>query len=206
MEPLYPGAPITCKSSWSSIYKFVSTNRLTDSCTQQLLDLIREHCPSPNSCPRTLYQLKKHLFDESSVSITQHCTVCLVQLNASEKMCQRSACKSAGGQICYFAILPFEQRLREIFTGMFAVSLVCFAYYCDLECYKSAENWDTIQYPFSRPSFNGIIQDIQDGNRYQKLSRPGKFLSVPEHTGLLLCADGVPLFKSSGMYNDNSTN
>ena len=27
--------------------------------------------------------------------------------------------------------------------------------------------------------------------------KPGKFLAVPEHTGLILCADGVPLFKSS---------
>ena len=27
--------------------------------------------------------------------------------------------------------------------------------------------------------------------------RPGQFLSVPEHTGLIMCADGVPLFKSS---------
>ena len=25
----------------------------------------------------------------------------------------------------------------------------------------------------------------------------GEFLAVPEHTGLILCADGVPLFKSS---------
>lgn len=27
--------------------------------------------------------------------------------------------------------------------------------------------------------------------------QPGEFLSVPEHTGLILCSDGVPLFKSS---------
>ena len=29
--------------------------------------------------------------------------------------------------------------------------------------------------------------------------RPGKFLSVPEHAGLVLCSDGVQLFKSSHM-------
>ena len=115
-EPLYPGAHITCQSSWSSIYKFAASNRLTDSGTQQLLDLIREHCPSPNECPRTLHQLKKHLYD-SSVSIKRYCTVCLEELDASKKMCQNTACKSAGCQICYMAILPFEQRLKEIFTG-----------------------------------------------------------------------------------------
>ena len=144
----------------------VRFHQLFDSCTQQLLDLIREHCPSPNSCPRTLYQLKKHLFDESSVlhNIALHAWCSLMRVKKCANV--RSACKSAGGQICYFAILPFEQHPRETFTGMFAVSLVCFPYYCNLEYYKYVENWDTIQYPFSRPTFNGIIQDIQDGNRY----------------------------------------
>ena len=32
---------------------------------------------------------------------------------------------------------------------------------------------------------------------YENLSTPGGFLSVPEHTGLILCADGVQLFKSA---------
>ena len=41
------------------------------------------------------------------------------------------------------------------------------------------------------------IQDIQDGSEYKKLSTPGGFLSVPEHTGLVLCADGVQFFKSA---------
>ena len=109
MEPLYPGAPITCQSSWSSIYKFAASNRLTDSGTQ--------HCPSPNSCPRTLHQLKKHLFEHSSVTVVRYCTVCMEKLDASEKMCQRTACRSARCQVCYLAILPFEQRLREIFSG-----------------------------------------------------------------------------------------
>ena len=39
--------------------------------------------------------------------------------------------------------------------------------------------------------------DIHDGRAYQKLSKPGGFLTVPEHTGLVICADGVQLFKSS---------
>ena len=28
--------------------------------------------------------------------------------------------------------------------------------------------------------------------------QPGEFLSVPEHVGLMLCCDGIPVFKSSG--------
>lgn len=39
------------------------------------------------------------------------------------------------------------------------------------------------------------ILDIHDARAYQELSKPGGFLTVPEHTGLILCSDGVQLFK-----------
>ena len=55
-----------------------------------------------------------------------------------------------------------------------------------------------MQYPFSRQEDPGRIQDIMDGKAYRDLMRPGGFLSVPEHTGLILCSDGVQLFKSCG--------
>ncbi len=55
-----------------------------------------------------------------------------------------------------------------------------------------------VQYPFTRQHHSNYIKDIQDGEEYKKLMEPGNFLSVPEHTGLILCSDGVPLFKSSG--------
>lgn len=41
------------------------------------------------------------------------------------------------------------------------------------------------------------MQDIQDGQLYRELAKPGEFLSIPENTGLVLCTDGVQLFKSS---------
>ena len=42
--------------------------------------------------------------------------------------------------------------------------------------------------------------DLQDGSIYRALMQPGEFLSVPEHIGLILCSDGIPVFKSSGNY------
>lgn len=56
-----------------------------------------------------------------------------------------------------------------------------------------AENSDLIQYPFTRKVVPDTIQDIQDGSNYRKLMKPEEFLSVPEHTGLILCSDGVPV-------------
>ena len=41
------------------------------------------------------------------------------------------------------------------------------------------------------------LQDVQDGKLYQDLMKPGGFLSCSENTGLILCSDGVQLFKSS---------
>ena len=43
---------------------------------------------------------------------------------------------------------------------------------------------------------DGKIQDVHDGEEYLKLTEPGGFLTVHEHTGLILCA-GVQLFNSA---------
>ncbi len=61
----------------------------------------------------------------------------------------------------------------------------------------STEKWEQLQYPFSRNSSPGSIHDIQDGKLYRELQKPDGFLTVPENTGLILCTDGVQLFKSS---------
>ena len=60
-----------------------------------------------------------------------------------------------------------------------------------------SDKWDQLQYPFTRERIDGKLQDIQDGEAYKELSKPGGFLAVPEHTGLIMCSDGVQLFKSS---------
>ena len=41
------------------------------------------------------------------------------------------------------------------------------------------------------------MQDIHDGTVFEKLMKEGEFLSVAEHTGLIMCADGVPIFRAS---------
>lgn len=67
-------------------------------------------------------------------------------------------------------------------------------------CFKlNTDNWNEVQYPYKRAVIDDCIQDIHDGEHYKKLSEQGKFFSAPERTGLILCSDGVPLFKSSGI-------
>lgn len=60
-----------------------------------------------------------------------------------------------------------------------------------------ADKWDKLQYPFTRQTLPNRIMDIQDGQAYKQFTTPTGFLTVPEHTGLIMCADGVQLFKSS---------
>ncbi len=56
--------------------------------------------------------------------------------------------------------------------------------------------WEELQYPFVRDCKPNTISDIQDGALYKELQKPGKFLSYPEHTGLMLNTDGVAVFGS----------
>lgn len=60
------------------------------------------------------------------------------------------------------------------------------------------DSWDKLQYPFTRKHLGmSVLQDIQDGSVVKNLMKPGEFLSIPEHLGLILNTDGVQTFNSS---------
>ena len=63
--------------------------------------------------------------------------------------------------------------------------------------YHHVGSWEMLQYPFNRNSSGDFLCDLQDGSGYLELMKPGRFLSVPEHLGLMLNTDGVAVFKSS---------
>ena len=113
--PLYAGAPISCKESCAAINKFAVTNQLTESATQQLLHLISSHCPTPNSCPPTVYKLKKQIEQIGSLH-HQYCSLCMELIPSQEQQCKN--CVGRGAQMCYYSIMPFEEQLKDIFSGM----------------------------------------------------------------------------------------
>lgn len=60
-------------------------------------------------------------------------------------------------------------------------------------------NYNTLMIDKDMPlkqSSNSEIRDIQDGTVIKDLIKPGKFLSVPEHLGLMLNTDGVQTFNA----------
>lgn len=114
LEPVYKGAQICTEASWIAIRDFATTNKLTDTVTQQLLDLIQLHCPVENSCPKTLYKLKNH-HQHSALSQNQcYCSVCKSEIPKGTKKCPKQGCD---GHRCYFSVLPFERRLKQIYSG-----------------------------------------------------------------------------------------
>ena len=59
------------------------------------------------------------------------------------------------------------------------------------------DRWDDLHYPLSNSLQDGFIHDIWNGNGVKPLTQDGGFLTYPEHLGLSLSTDGVPVFKSS---------
>lgn len=59
------------------------------------------------------------------------------------------------------------------------------------------EEHDQFKYPFTRSTDVNLLQDIHDGSTYKQLMTSGGSLAMSDSTGLILCSDGVPVFKSS---------
>ena len=112
MDPVYDGAPISTIASWVVIRDFSVSNSLTDTATQQLLDLIQAHLPQQNHCPRTVYKLKNHC--RKSVSQDQRFCTCKREIPSGSSSCSRRGCK---GDVCNFSVLPLDKQLQRIFSG-----------------------------------------------------------------------------------------
>ena len=109
---MYDGAPISQKESLMSIYQFAISNRLTDSGTRCLLDLIRSHCRTPNLIPPTVNKLKKMVYEAECTEL-QYCSICMGVIEITEPKCT----KCRNGQVCFYTVLNFEKNIEEIFTS-----------------------------------------------------------------------------------------
>ena len=112
---IYPGAPISCNESWTSIYEFSVSNRLPDCATQDLLKLISNHCPSPNLCAQTIYKLKRMFLSKCACS--QYGSVCMELVPDNKQQCTKSSCRAKHSMLCYYILLPLAEQLKDIFAG-----------------------------------------------------------------------------------------
>lgn len=118
--PLYVDAPLTTGESMLMTYLFVMKNNLSYNATTGLLDLIKLHLPSQNFYPNSIHYLRRHIHAASgamsSSFIKQYCSNCLEGVPETQKSCDKDGCQSSS--LSYYALLPFEEHLKHIFSGM----------------------------------------------------------------------------------------
>ena len=108
-------------------YLFVIKNNLSYNATTGLLDLIKLHLPSQNFYPSSIHYLRRHIHAASAPMpnslIKQYCSNCLEEVPRTQKSCDKDGCQ--GSSLSYYAVLPFEEHLKHIFSGMSYTACIC---------------------------------------------------------------------------------
>ena len=112
---IYCGSRLSTEASMYATYQYAIKNKLSYEATSELIKLIRIHCPAQNSCPTSLYKLKKQFSNSSVACIEQYCSNCLDKVPSTKKQCPKRECKYH--ELCYYCVLPFEEHVKEIFSG-----------------------------------------------------------------------------------------
>ena len=118
------------------------------------------------------------------------CSICYKELPDKAKHCTDRTCRNLKGDVCDLVLLPMEKRLQQLYgkhqinnESIYVIHII--------------ERHDHFKYPFKRNQSDTHLRDLHDGSAFKGLMSEGEFLSVPEHTGLILSTDRVPIFKSS---------
>ena len=119
--PLYAGAPLSTEESLFSTCLYAIRNKLSYQATAQLIELIQLHIPSPNSFPRSVHMLKKHLSGMATQKIQKFCSLCFEEIPDNCKQCSRRTCKQSTPS--HYAVLPIEDHLKQIFEGNYITKL-----------------------------------------------------------------------------------
>lgn len=124
LQPLYAGAPLSTEESLLTTYLYAIRNKLSYEAIAQLIKLIELHILSPKSFPRNVYTLKQHLSDMATQKIPKFyghsenysfCSFCFEEVPNDCKQCSTRTYKQIA--LSYYAILPIEDHLKEIFRG-----------------------------------------------------------------------------------------
>lgn len=114
-NPVYDGSSLSVAASNVLIMKLKMRHSLSNECVQDLLSLIKLHCPTPNNCVTSLYKFNKK-FGKSDTVLHYHCNVCYQSINEDDLVCTNSLCKNnvvSGGRSSFIEV-PIEQQLRTI--------------------------------------------------------------------------------------------
>ena len=115
-ERLYDASHLSRPVSHLLITKFARRHSLSSVAVQDLLTLVRLHCPSPNQCYWTLYEFNKETEDIHKI-ITYHyyCGSCTSEVpSACEGFCANChASLKDRGSVSSFLELSMEEQLNK---------------------------------------------------------------------------------------------
>lgn len=183
-KPLYEGATITVGISILLILTVAIRHSLTGEALNDILCLINLHCLSPNLCPKSLFQLKRHFHNITNPIVYHYfCAGCLEKITDKSKtnicpnmMCQRDL-RSVGG-LCYCLEVPLISQLQSLFT--------------------KPKFFNLLDHRFKRSRRPNVIEDVYDGELYKEhFEHENSFLRDKRNLSFTYNTDGVPLFKSS---------
>ncbi len=144
--------------------------------SQDLILLVKLHCPKDNICIPSVYKLQK-LFSLSNTKTTRHhyCSKCFVSVDSTSKICKNCNFDLRNYPLkAYFLELPVEDQLR---------SLMCKPGFYNLKKHLVQVQKDD------------VYTDVHDRQQYKH----HKLIQENRHRSLSFTwnTDGIPLYKSS---------
>ena len=181
-NPIFDGAQITLGTSILLIMTYALRYSLSGNAIADLSLLVSLHCGVPNLCKTSLRSFKSMFKGLSApVSFHRYCSYCLLLIdNESLTHCQNIYCNKelTASNAAYFLTMNVSSQLQSLFNRPGFIS--------------------DLNHRFTRKDLSkqGVIQDIYDGEQYQRLFPDGP-LGDPGNISLLWNTDGAPVFNSS---------
>ena len=178
---IYRDAPISVAESLLLIMTFANRHKITGKALSDLLSLISLHCPSDiqTECLQNLHKFKQFFDDSSSPLLHKYCSACFMGVESTDNQCK--TCEAnvlMEGSTSYFIEVPIEAQLKRLFAKEDFKEKLMFRFNRHKKCHDS-------------------VEDIYDGEAYQKLTTCNGPLSDPRNISLMWNTDGIPIFKSS---------
>lgn len=198
---LYEGSSLTVACSSIMMMNLKMKHNLTDTCVEDILKLIKFHCPTPNNCVRSVYLLKK-FFQESKYPVVYHyyCDKCYTEVCNSDSVCPNMCCKqvmtSNEGKSSFIEV-PIEDQLKNLLGRKHRFLLIACTLLtvCNNVIGRGMCELIKDQASFLR-SGRSQGSDICGGKLYQELCSKG--VMQGNCVALIVNIDGVPVFRSSG--------
>ena len=113
---LYSGSQMSTEEFYVVVLSMFLKHSLTYSSVSDILNLFSHTIPSPNSVPRTQYQLFKKFIDYEAETVTHHCCGYCTELLTSSS-CLKSECREANLPDASFVELRLDKQLQRQFSG-----------------------------------------------------------------------------------------